>query len=1050
MSDIIVEQLAVLVGTSGEELVKQLQAAGVNVTSPSDSITDQQKTVLLNHLQQNTNESSSAQPTLSLNSNSRPERKPASTASNSKRKATVTTKVRRKRPAVRRTDTAETEHSETTPPQELVSNRSEQLAKQLEAERRAREMAVAQQKNKKEASLSSDNKTAVSPSIDESTASTEISDNNTDTSSLKEEHLASPSAPTNSTEEETHSPSQENKITEALAAPVIEEQPNKNIEEASSTVDHTEKNESSAINVVIDKQINDNEPQDNVHPNGNETSSVSKASTQTNTIQEDISPKMAKDPINKPTPSPADVKASKQADTASPSTSTPVTQQPHKPVDMNFSFEAARKQRDSVAAAAKEEAASLLKRRPSRKKIKTEEEKPKVTKTAETNSAAKTADTPAVKKDDAVVIKRKKRLPSSPTANKENAGGDADSRRGRRRKNKQSGRRSNDRSVKVERSTEHAFEKPTAPDIHEIQIPESVMVSELARMLSTKSTDIIKQLMKMGMMATINQTIDQDTAILLVEELGHKATPLAAVDDQSILAAAIATDEEFDALPRPPVVTIMGHVDHGKTSLLDYIRSSRVASGEAGGITQHIGAYHVETDNGIISFLDTPGHAAFTAMRARGAKATDIVILVVAADDGVMPQTIEAIKHTRAAGVPLVVAINKIDKPDSDLDRVKTELSNHKVIPEDWGGDDVFIPISAKTGEGIDDLLESITLVAELQELKAPVDGPASGIVVEASIEKGRGAIATVLVQQGTLKQGDMVLCGKEYGRIRAMLDENGQPTKAATPSIPVSILGLSAAPSAGDEMIAVANEKKAREIADMRREKERDIRLASQHSAKLESLMNSMADGEISAVNVLLKADVQGSVEALRDSLTRLSTDEVRVKIVASGVGGINESDASLAQASNAIVIGFNVRADATSRRIISEAGLDLRYYSIIYEAIDDVKAAMSGLLAPETREVFIGLAEVKDVFRSSSFGEVAGCIISEGVVRKGNPIRILRDNVVIFEGELESLRRHRDDVNDVRMGTECGIAVKNYNNIQAGDSIECFERTIIARKIE
>jgi translation initiation factor IF-2 len=495
----------------------------------------------------------------------------------------------------------------------------------------------------------------------------------------------------------------------------------------------------------------------------------------------------------------------------------------------------------------------------------------------------------------------------------------------------------------------------------------------------------------------------------------------------------------------------MGHVDHGKTSLLDYIRESRVAAGEAGGITQHIGAYHVETKNGIVSFLDTPGHAAFTAMRARGAKATDIVVVVVAADDSVMPQTKEAIEHTRAAGVPLIVAINKIDKENADPERVKSDLSALEVIPEDWGGDDVFVEVSAITGQGVDDLLDSILLVSEMQDLKAPIDGAASGVVVEASIEKGRGAVATVLVQKGTLKKGDMVLCGQEYGRIRAMIDDTGKATESAGPSIPVSILGLSGAPASGAEMIVVPNERKAREIANLRRSKERDTRLSSQQAAKLEALFANMGSGNsVQQVNIIIKADVHGSVEALKESLIKLSTDEVKVNVVTSGVGGINEGDVNLAQASNSIMIAFNVRADAAAKRHASESGIEIRYYSIIYEAIDDVKDAMSGMLAPELREEFVGLAEVKDVFRSSAMGAVAGCLIVDGHVSKGLPIRVLRDSVVIYEGELESLRRHKDDVKEVRTGTECGIAVKNYNDVKPGDQIECFKRTEVARTID
>jgi len=579
-----------------------------------------------------------------------------------------------------------------------------------------------------------------------------------------------------------------------------------------------------------------------------------------------------------------------------------------------------------------------------------------------------------------------------------------------------------------------------------IKISEFITVADLAKRMGVKAPELIKKLMQLGNMATVNQALDSDTATLIASEFGYEVENVA-LEMDTLLIEEEAREEDLQ--PRPPVVTIMGHVDHGKTTLLDSIRQTDVTAGESGGITQHIGAYDVKLENGDVVFLDTPGHEAFTSMRARGATVTDVVVLVVAADDGVKPQTIEAIDHAKAADVPIIVAINKIDKEEADPERVKSELSNHEVIPEDWGGEDVFVEVSAITGQGIDDLLESILLVSEVLELKAPVEGPASGVVVEASVEKGRGAVATVLVQKGTLKKGDMILCGTEYGRVRAMLDENGKPIEAAGPSIPVSVLGLSGAPAAGDNMVAVANERKAKEIADMRRTQEKESRFATQQAAKLDAMFAGMKQGENHIVNILIKADVQGSVEALREALLNLSTEEVQVKFISTGVGGINESDAILAQASNAIIIGFNVRADATARRTISEAGLDLRYYSIIYEVIDDVRDAMSGLLSPEVKEEFLGLAEVKDVFRGSGFGAVAGCLVTDGMVKKGSPIRVLRDNVVIYEGELESLRRHKDDVKEVRTGTECGIAVKNYNDVKVGDQIECYERTEIERKL-
>ena len=606
------------------------------------------------------------------------------------------------------------------------------------------------------------------------------------------------------------------------------------------------------------------------------------------------------------------------------------------------------------------------------------------------------------------------------------------------------------RAAGVNVDTQHGFERPTAPVIRDVEIPETITVGELAQRMAVKATEVIKALMGMGAMVTINQVIDQDTATLVVEELGHNAKPVSDSSVDEELLADVAETAEGDEVTRPTVVTIMGHVDHGKTSLLDYIRTSRVAAGEAGGITQHIGAYKVATDNGEICFLDTPGHAAFTAMRARGAQATDIVILVVAADDGVMPQTIEAVQHSKAAGVPIVVAVNKIDRDDADPERVRNELSQHEVIPEEWGGESQFVNVSAHTGEGIDALLEAVLLQAEVMDLKAIADGPARGIVVEGSLEKGRGAVATVLVQSGTLSRSDYILAGEEHGRIRAMFDEAQQTLGEAGPSTPAVVLGLSGVPAPGDEMLVVENERKAREVAEFRQTKARDTKLAQQQAAKLENVFSQMTEGEQVTVSIMIKADVNGSAEALKDSLQAISNDEVKVNIVTSGVGGITESDITLAQASNAIVIGFNVRADATARDMIKEAEVDVRYYSIIYEAIDDVKAAVSGLLSPEVREQIVGLAEVRDVFRSPKFGNVAGCMVIDGYVRRSLPIRVLRENVVIYEGELESLRRFKDDVNEVRAGTECGIGVRNYNDVKVGDQIECFERVEVARTID
>jgi len=597
-------------------------------------------------------------------------------------------------------------------------------------------------------------------------------------------------------------------------------------------------------------------------------------------------------------------------------------------------------------------------------------------------------------------------------------------------------------------SSEHGFSRPTAPVLREVAIPEAITVAELAKQMAVKAGEVIKALMKMGIMVTINQSLDRDTAFLVVEEMGHVAKP---AEEKDIEMELIAEEPEVDAdaVSRPPVVTVMGHVDHGKTSLLDFIKHSHVADAEAGGITQHIGAYHVTTDRGVITFLDTPGHAAFTAMRARGAQATDIVILVVAADDGVMPQTKEAIQHSRAAGTPIIVAINKIDKPDADLERVKTELSKEEVIPEDWGGSDIFVHVSAKTGEGIDELLENVLLQAEVMELTANPDAMARGVVVESSLDKGRGPIATLLIQNGTLRRGDMVLAGQEYGRVRAMFDESGETIEEAGPSMPAVVQGLSGVPQAGDEMLAVANERKAREAASLRQDRQREGRLARQQAANLQNLFEGMGKEQMTNVNLLIRADVQGSVEALRDALTKLSNEDIKVNIIASGVGAITENDATLAQASDAIIIGFNVRADATARKVIQENELDLHYYSVIYDAIDEVTKAITGLLGTEVKENILGLAEVRDVFRSSKLGAIAGCLVVEGVVRKRNPIRVLRDNVVIFEGELESLRRFKDAVNEVQSGTECGIGVKMYNDVKPGDQIECFERIEVARTL-
>ncbi len=601
--------------------------------------------------------------------------------------------------------------------------------------------------------------------------------------------------------------------------------------------------------------------------------------------------------------------------------------------------------------------------------------------------------------------------------------------------------------AKLKKRNAHGFQSPTGPVVRDVSIGETITVGELSAQMSVKAAEVIKFMFKMGTPVTINQVLDQETAQLIAEELGHNVK---LVSDNA-LEEQLAESLKFtgEAVARAPVVTVMGHVDHGKTSLLDYIRRAKVAAGEAGGITQHIGAYHVETERGMVTFLDTPGHAAFTAMRARGAKATDIVILVVAADDGVMPQTIEAVQHAKAAGVPLVVAVNKIDKPGADLDRIRSELSVHGVTSEDWGGDTPFVPVSAKVGTGVDELLEAVLLQAEVLELKATPSAPGRGVVVESRLDKGRGPVATVLVQDGTLRQGDMVLVGSNYGRVRAMLDENGKPIKEAGPSIPVEILGLDGTPDAGDEMSVVADEKKAREVALFRQGKFREVKLARAHAGKLENIFENMGQEEKKTLNIVLKSDVRGSLEALQGALSGLGNDEVQVRVVGGGVGGITESDANLALASSAVLFGFNVRADAGARKIVEQEGLDMRYYNVIYDIIEDVKKALTGMLGSDVRENILGVAEVRDVFRSPKFGAIAGCMVIEGAVHRNRPIRVLREDIVIFEGELESLRRFKDDASEVRAGMECGIGVKSYNDVKVGDKIEVFEKIQVARSL-
>jgi len=970
MSEIIVKQLAQIVGTPIDTMLQQLQDAGIPVSSADDAISDSQKLLLLEHIRKGQQSGSptasvtetQTKPTLTM----RKQRNAGRTKSTSQgSKSTVTVGIRRPK-----TKGSQNQAQQAVVQDKFITNKGQQFTDKLGAERRA---------------LENVRRKTVTPTV---TEAKKTPDENNNTSVTK----------TPVTVEKEALPATENQTTESSAS-IKPKKP------TIATSSHT-------------------------------TTEPSKIETvKTQTPENQTTHKVEK----------TVVKAAKQEKTITPLKTIRRVPAPRRvDTSINF-FEAARRHKENSTKNALDEAALQIKKRPSRKVIKA-----KVTPTAQPATISSTAKTATTVTSTSNTIKNDVTTAKNKKKKKTFQGRSAQVVTSQDNRRRRKGGRRRVLQPKIERSDKHGFERPTAPVIKTIEVPETIILADLAQKISIQSTELIKKLMGMGVMATINQTLDQDTAILVIEELGHKAVPFITQDEDEALLAAITTDNtEYETHSRPPVVTIMGHVDHGKTSLLDYIRESRVTAGEAGGITQHIGAYHVDTPNGTITFLDTPGHAAFSAMRARGSKATDIVIIVVAADDSVMPQTKEAIQHARAAGVPIIVAINKIDKENADPERVKSDLSALEVIPEEWGGEDLFVNVSAITGEGIGTLLDSIILIAEMQELSAPTEGPASGLVIEASIEKGRGAVATVLIQNGTLKTGDIVLCGREYGRVRAMLNDTGKPTKSVGPSMPVSILGLSGAPSAGDEMLVVSNERKAREIAEVRRHKERESRLSAQQAAKLEALFASMGKGEVSQLNILIKADVQGSVEALRESLLRLSTDEVKVNIVSSGVGGINEGDANLANAASAVIIAFNVRADATARRTTSESGIDIRYYSIIYEAIDDVRDALSGLLAPELREEFVGLAAVKDVFRSSSLGPIAGCLIVDGTIKQGHAIRVLRDNVVIYEGELESLRRHKDNVNEVHTGTECGIGVKNYNDIKAGDQIECFKRTEVARTL-
>lgn len=988
MSDIAVKKLAEIVNAPVEVLLKQLQDAGIHVNGPDAWITDAQKLKLLAHIRQGTAPVSSGGNKITIKRRSTSE---MSVGAGGARNKTVNVEVRHKKtfaPGSVAKPTEQQHSAVEVPPSNGAPatggarlSRTEELARQLSAERQARESAVHKSGQERR---------------------------QLDSKRMEQRHAApTPSAPTVSPTSAAPTP----------PAPV-------------------------PTTMVGDTVVTPVKPATPPAP-------VVKAEVLT-PKPEVVTPKPeAIVPVVKPVAtSPVKVAAPPAIPVAANPSGVELTE--------NLS---AREQRDVVAAAAREEAATALKRRPSKLKPKPTLAPREVADVSEPEAEKPIVADVVVEKYTETVASDDKRIDKKPSKTKVAGRGGREELHvpaaggGRPGKKKGGGGRRDafrPDPRQQQSNAKHGFEKPTAPVVKEIEIPTTIVVSDLAQKLAIRATDIIKAMMKMGMMMTINQAIDQDTAILVTEELGHKAKPMQEMDDAALLAAMIGQDAtEYKAEPRPPVVTIMGHVDHGKTSLLDYIRKTRVAAGEAGGITQHIGAYHVDTDHGTVTFLDTPGHQAFTQMRERGAKVTDIIILIVAADDGVMPQTKEAIKHAKAAGVPMVVAINKIDKQGADIDRVLSELSQHEVNTEAWGGDVPVVQISAKTGQGIDALLETLLLVAEVQELTAPVDAPATGHVIEASIEKGRGAVATVLVRSGTLRRGDLLLCGSEYGKVRAMFDENGRPVKEAGPSIPVAVLGLSAAPEAGDEVVVLNDERKAREIAELRREKQRDTRFAAQHVSKSEDFFTQVKASERAQVNVLIKADVQGSVEALRNELLNLSTDEVEVRVVAAGVGGISASDVDLAMASKATMIAFNVRTDATARKTAADNGVTIRYYSIIYEVIDDIKSVMSGLLSPEVREVFVGLAEVRDVFRSSALGQVAGCLVVDGAMRRSLPIRVLRDNVVIFNGELESLRRHRDDVKEVHMGTECGIAVKDYNDVRKGDQIECYERVEVARKI-
>ncbi|WP_020559355.1 translation initiation factor IF-2 [Thiofilum flexile] len=961
MSDIAVRKLAEMIKAPVEVILRHLQDAGIRVTGPDDSITDQQKLMLLEKMNQNPDNAvkkGTGKMTIQRRASQESNHAQPSHGRNQNTNKTVNVEVRRKKVLNRNQEDTGTSSVAAAKAQELEAARKVRLEREEIIRRAEQERRELQSKRMAPKPAPIKNDVAKEPELPVQAVVPEV----------KAEIV------------EDIAPSVVTPIEVAVAQPVAKSEPEAGVEVAAPEVDA------------------------------------------------------------QPAPK-AEVPVSETTRTESDSEPTSLSAQ-----------------REAVVAAARQEAATALKRRPSRPK-------PKAKPTLAPRSTIE-----AATEDEAEPVLAKVVPPKVAEEAEKSTEGRVDKKKGEKKpirsKNprdrddmeggmpmpkgkgaKKQGRRGADIPARAE--SKHGFERPTAPVVREIEIPSTIVISDLAQKLAIRATDIIKAMMKMGTMVTINQTIDQDTAILVTEELGHKATAMKEVDDASLLAEVTASASS-EKITRPPVVTIMGHVDHGKTSLLDYIRKTRVAAGEAGGITQHIGAYHVETERGTVTFLDTPGHAAFSQMRARGAQVTDIVVLIVAADDGVMPQTKEAIKHAHDANVPIVVAISKIDKPQADPEKVLSELAQNNVLTEEWGGDVPVVRVSAKSGQGVDDLLETLLLVAEIQELKAAVDAPAKGHVIEASMERGRGAVATVLVREGTLHRGDILLCGSEYGRVRAMFDERGRSVKEAGPSIPVAVLGLTGAPKAGDEAVVVTDERKAREIAELRKEKQRDSRFAAQNSAKLD-MFNQIQAGtaERAQLNLIVKADVQGSVEALRSELVNLSTSEVEVRVIASGVGGLTENDIEMALTSKAIVIAFNVRANSATRKSAQDSDIEIRYYSIIYDVINDVKDAMSGMLSPETREVFIGLAEVRNVFRASGFGQVAGCLVTEGMVRRGSPIRVLRNNVVIFTGELESLRRHRDDVKEVQVGTECGIAVKDYNDVQVGDQIEVFENIEVARKI-